>query len=189
MRSFLLSSILTSCALLHPISASPVDIRADSINLCNKNYHPDFNCTKGLLCQSDWPSEIGNYGSIDRRARSINRTGQSAITFQMSLPGDIATAAEDGTNNETTTTLLHTLQERSPAEACCRPTVEYFEFWGTIKLKGFAYPTRLLIDGLEVWKRAEWCLQDFLTPKAWCSHPPARERAFTWQEPPKCARF
>lgn len=181
-------------SLIHAIWALFSYVRAECSGFCDESSHPDLDCSRALVCQHDWPSQTGNYGLSDVSIRSTT-AGRKAVTFHDGLNNFTITEirTDQGDNRLSNYHAPGENQSHRPnsdrrdTPGCCLPTVECFDFWDTIELKGYMDPGRLVIDDLEEWKRAECCLRDFLDPKPWCPEPPERRSTFTWFEPPRCA--
>ncbi|OQU94064.1 hypothetical protein CLAIMM_00480, partial [Cladophialophora immunda] len=55
-------------AILHRVSAATKEPE-----ICGPLTHPLLDCSESFICEKDWPSETGNYGSIDPGTKIITR--------------------------------------------------------------------------------------------------------------------
>ncbi|OAL35456.1 hypothetical protein AYO20_05306 [Fonsecaea nubica] len=168
--------------------------------LCTPLGHPDWDCNSPLVCEKDWPSETGNYGSRDLNTKIKQRSeSQGRILF---LDSEVnSTTVKNDIHRRRLATMLaaqnsqnHSIVSRSATsvfpEQCCRLTVECFDFIEKeIPNHRRDYNGRLLIEDFSLWKKAECCMSDFVTPKSWCLTPPPRNSWFSWHAPPECAEF
>ncbi|KIW77420.1 hypothetical protein Z517_09866 [Fonsecaea pedrosoi CBS 271.37] len=192
-------SILIILVMLAAI-VKQVSAASSEPQLCTPLGHPDWDCKSSIICEADWPSETGNYGSRDGNTKITSRSKSQGRILVLDSEVNY-TAIKDDIHRRRLATISvaqnsqnHSIVSRSATspfpEQCCRLTVECFKFFDDeIGTKPRDYNGRLLIDDFNLWKKAECCMSDFLTPKSWCLTPPARNSWFSWDEPPACSKF
>lgn len=168
--------ILTGCVLLSStIHAKKPD--------CYPWNHPKYKCGDPITCQSDWPSETGNYANVTTR--------QYAFHQQLSLLSkDYRRARRQEQNTTCKDSDCQPLQPLPFAKAptsesqCCMPTVECHRHFSTAAVDKKGY-----FIHLEDFKKFICCWYDFILPKPLCPYPPGPDVVLRWSEPPSCSNW
>jgi hypothetical protein len=146
--------------------------------------HPKYKCGDQFTCQSDWPSETGNYANVTTRQYAFSpqlsltsKTAQPARRQEQDIP------CRDPENCQPLQPLPVASAPTSDSQ-CCVPTVECSRYFATAPKDEEGN-----LAHLEDFQKFICCWYDFILPKPLCPYPPGPDVGIHWHVPPSCSSW